>query len=300
MSLICFASQKGSPGTTLTALATAAAWKTDSDRRKLLVEADPSGGVLAVRYQLGLEPGLVTLAAAVRAGLDRSALWNHVQELPGGLPLVVGPDAPDQAHSALDASGSALGKWLAELPDVDVIADIGRLGPDSPAVGFAAGANAVLMVARPVAEQLQPAARRMVAIASRVRSLGWVLIGDGPHSADEIEATYGFVVVGVMPDDKRGAAAIEVGGSNKRIRHSPLARSASSLAAMMANWLHPSTTDQTPLDARTDDSRGDDEPTPLPDAEPLRSTRPDQAASSLKPLLTGPSPDEVPLKESSR
>lgn len=54
MALVCFVSQKGSPGTTTTALAVAAAWLTPDGRRKLFVEADPFGGVLALRYQLGL------------------------------------------------------------------------------------------------------------------------------------------------------------------------------------------------------------------------------------------------------
>ena len=57
MSLICLASAKGSPGVTTTALALAAAAPTDGGRRKLLLEADPSGGTLAIRYQLGRQPG---------------------------------------------------------------------------------------------------------------------------------------------------------------------------------------------------------------------------------------------------
>ena len=69
MALICFASQKGSPGATLSALTVAAAWPNLAGRRKLLVEADPDGGVLAVSYRLGREPGLNP------AGDRASAQW---------------------------------------------------------------------------------------------------------------------------------------------------------------------------------------------------------------------------------
>ncbi|MEL6986164.1 MAG: carbon monoxide dehydrogenase maturation protein, partial [Actinomycetota bacterium] len=69
MTLICLASQKGSPGASAAALALAAAFKPGEGRRKLLLEADLSGGALAIRYRLPTEPGLVTLAAAARAGV---------------------------------------------------------------------------------------------------------------------------------------------------------------------------------------------------------------------------------------
>ena len=180
MSLICFTSQKGAPGTTLMALATAASWPASPNRRKLFLEADPDGGVLAMRYGLGVEPGLVTLAAAVRGGIDSSTLFDHAQELPGGLGAVVCPDSANQVHAALSASGHELGLFLAGLDDVDVIADVGRLSPTSPALSFVAAARSVLMVARPSVEELQPAARRLSALASRFKSVGWVLVGDGP------------------------------------------------------------------------------------------------------------------------
>ena len=164
MALICFASQKGSPGVTLTALAVAAAWPTYEGRRKLLIEVDADGGSLAIRYQLGRQPGLLTLAAAGRHGLGRDELWAHAQELPGGLAAILAPERADRATAVLSANAKNLGAWLAALPDVDVIADCGRLSPTSPAVVFAAHADLVLFVARPTAEQIQPAAERAAAL----------------------------------------------------------------------------------------------------------------------------------------
>ena len=164
MTLICFASQKGSPGATATALAVAAALKVSNGRRKLLLEADTAGGTLAIRYRLPVEPGLLTLAAAARGELTPDEVWRHSAELPGGLRVVVSPDGPEQVQAAMAASGAELGRFLAGLRDVDVICDVGRLAPDSPTLAFVAEASAVMMVARPTAEQLQPAARRMLTL----------------------------------------------------------------------------------------------------------------------------------------
>lgn len=244
MALLCFASQKGAPGVTTTALAVAATWPDSEQRRKLLLEADASGGALALRYQLSLERSLVTLAIAGRAGLDADELWEHVQELPGGLGVIVAPDGADQAHAALETSSRQLGSWLAEQTDLDVIADIGRMTSPSPAMGLVDAADAVLMVARPEAEQLQPAARRLESLAGTCPAVGWVLIGNGPHGWEEVESTYGFPVVAVIADDPRTATSLRGGATSSRITRSPLVRSAASLAETLDGWLHPPAPEQ--------------------------------------------------------
>ncbi|MEM7272976.1 MAG: hypothetical protein AAF547_07865 [Actinomycetota bacterium] len=243
MTLICFASQKGSPGATATALAVAASLQVAPGRRKLLLEADATGGTLAIRYRLPVEPGLLTLAAAVRGGLDGSdGLWRHAQELPGGLPVVVCPDGPEQVNAALAAGGAQLGRFLNGLRDVDVMCDVGRLAPDSPILPFVAEASAVLMMARPTAEQLQPAARRMLMLRPLVANLGWVLVGQKPYGPLDVEQTYGFPVVGVMADDPRSVAGLERGVMTKRLRRQPFIRSARTLADTLSTWLAPLTT----------------------------------------------------------
>lgn len=248
MTLTVFASKKGSPGATLAALSVAAALPTAPGRRKLFVEADADGGVIAIRYQLGREPGLMSLAAAGRHGINRGDLWEHTQQIPGGLAVVVGPDRPEQATAALQTSGATLGPWLQSLPDVDVIADVGRLSPSSPAMAFASAADLVLMVARPTAEQIQPAAAQLQQISQRTPNVGWCLIGSKPYSPEEIEAVHGFSVVGTIADDPRGAKALETGAHPSRARRSALVRSATTFAASLASWLHPHGTEHNELD----------------------------------------------------
>ena len=238
MSLVVFGSQKGSPGASLTALAVAAAWPTRVGRRTLLLEADPDGGVLAVRYGLGREPGLLSLAASGRHGVTRGDPWSHTQQIPGGLAVVIGPDGPDQATAALNTAGATLDSWLRDLSGVDVIADVGRLSSHSPALAFAAAADIVLMVARPCAEQIQPAAERVRSLRVANESTGWCLIGSRPHPAAEVERVHEVPVVGVIADDARGAKALETGGNPNRIRRSALVRSAADVALRLDRWLH--------------------------------------------------------------
>ncbi len=233
MGLICFASQKGSPGVTLTALAVAAALPVAEGRRKVLLEADADGGSVAVRYQLGRQPGLITLAAASRHGLGREDIWAHAQALPGGLAAIVAPERADRASSVLATSGKALASWLSSLPGVDVIVDCGRLSPASPALPFAHHADAVFMVSRPVAEQIQPAAERALALQGAGRRVAWVLIGEHPYSAADVAEATGIRVAAVLPDDPRSAEALLGGGTTGRLRRSPLLRAATSFAAQM-------------------------------------------------------------------
>jgi MinD-like ATPase involved in chromosome partitioning or flagellar assembly len=236
MALVCFASFKGSPGATLTALATAAAWPLEPGRRKLLLEADADGGVLALRYQLPARPGLLSLAAAARRGLADDQLWDHAQLLPGGLPVILGPDGPHQATEVLRAGGRDLGRWLRALPHVDVIADVGRLSIGSAANEVAAEADCLLGVARPVAAQLGPAAQRLSALANHGLRVGWVLIGDRPYSAAEVQRAYGLPVIHVIEEDNRGAQQMEAGTNPAKLRRSTLVRSVASLAGTLSGW----------------------------------------------------------------
>lgn len=239
MALICFASQKGSPGVTLTALTVTAALPLADGRRKVLLEADADGGSLAARYQLGRQPGLVTLAAASRHGLGREDIWAHAQALPCGLAAIVAPERADRATSVLATSAKALAPWLASLAHVDVIVDCGRLSPSSPALPFAHHADAVFMVIRPVAEQVQPAAERALALQGAGRWVAWVLIGERPYSAADVAEATGIAVAAVLPDDPRSAEALLRGGSSSRLRRSPLVRAATSFAAQISAQIRP-------------------------------------------------------------
>jgi MinD-like ATPase involved in chromosome partitioning or flagellar assembly len=232
VSLLCLVSAKGAPGVTLTSLALTASWP-GSDREKVLLEADCSGGTLAIRYRLGRQPGLVTLAAAGGHGIGRSDLWSHVQELPGGLGVIVAPERGDRARPILDSSGSQLGSWLAAMDGSTVVADCGRIDPSEAGSSLAAHAEKLFVVARPTAEEIQPAASLARAFIAAGVDARWVLIGDSPHSARAVQDATGIEVERVLPDDSQGADAIVAGRASGR-RYGRLARSIASWAQELA------------------------------------------------------------------
>ena len=81
--LIALASVKSSPGVTTAALALASG---GAGTRRLLVEADPSGGDLGLWLGLPAAAGLAGLAAAARHRHDTGLAWRHARELAGGAP----------------------------------------------------------------------------------------------------------------------------------------------------------------------------------------------------------------------
>jgi len=129
MPLIALASVKSSPGVTTAALALASAWK--NAERRLLVEADPSGGDLGLWLGLPANAGLAGLAAAARHGHDAGLPWRHARELAGGAHLVTAPAGAEQAAACVTALAIAkLPQELAAGPE-PTLADCGRLYPGS-------------------------------------------------------------------------------------------------------------------------------------------------------------------------
>lgn len=79
-------------GVTTLAVALAATWP--AGRRVLLAELDPAGATLAAGSGWPPEPGLVSLAAAACRGGDPTVVWEHCQDLPGGVPVLAGRRRP--------------------------------------------------------------------------------------------------------------------------------------------------------------------------------------------------------------
>jgi len=223
MTLLVFGSARSSPGATTAALAVSS-WID----RSVVVEADPDGGVVAVRYGLAREPGLVTLAAS--RSLGEEGLLGHAQTLPGGTPVVVAPESADRATNIWRVSGSGLVSMLGSVDDQVVVVDGGRLGPSSPSLSLLPHASVVAVVARPEPAQLLAAADRIEAISALGARSGLVLVGDRPYTAAEVTAQLGCDVLGVIADDRRGAKALADGGSPRSVRRSMLLRSARDLA----------------------------------------------------------------------
>jgi hypothetical protein len=247
MGYIAFSSAKGSPGVTTAVAALAATWP--ADRALVVVELDPAGGDLVVRFDLATEPGLVTLAAAGRRDLGAETLLAHTQVLPrrgeaaGGdatRRVLTAPVSADQATAALTALRGGLPRTLDAL-DADVIVDCGRLDPTSPAYDVAAGAQLLVMVTRPVVAEVHHLGARLAALASIPAAV--VTVGDRPYPVAEVAEAVGAHPLGTLAVDGRPAAALsgDLANAERVLRRSRLLRDAGAMAEALAGWLGPGT-----------------------------------------------------------
>jgi len=240
---IAVASAKGSPGVTTAVAALAATWPVE--RELVVVEVDPSGGDLAVRFDLAPEPGLVSLAAAGRRELRADTLREHTQDLTDGsaadvLPrrVLVAPVSADQAVASLTALRGALPAVLADL-GCDVLVDCGRLEPQSPTFEVATKADLLVVVARPVVAEVHHLSARLASLRANAVSL--LLVGERPYSVSEVAEAVGANPLGTLPADARSAAALAGGHRNaaRALRRSALLRDAGAIADGLAAWLGP-------------------------------------------------------------
>jgi hypothetical protein len=167
MALIAIAADKGSPGVTTAAMALATAWP----RPVLLAECDPAGGDLAYRMpaegggRLDTQRGLLSLAIAARRGLSPQQVWEHAQQLPGGLPVLTGVSTAEQG-AGLDRLWRPVGVALSRVRDADVIADCGRIGVDGPLYDLLAEASFVVLVMRASLGEVVRLRERAAAVAA--------------------------------------------------------------------------------------------------------------------------------------
>jgi hypothetical protein len=145
VALIALASAKGSPGVTTAGLLFGALWP----RHCVLAECDAAGGDVAWRMPspqgrpLDPQAGLVSLSAAGRRGMHPALVGQHAQPVVGGLEVLTGVSMPEQAGGL---AWTEIGGLFAQLPGTDVIADLGRIGANTPQNELLAAAHLIVMV----------------------------------------------------------------------------------------------------------------------------------------------------------
>jgi MinD-like ATPase involved in chromosome partitioning or flagellar assembly len=227
VTVITFASVKGAPGVTTLACLVGATWP--SDRRVMVAECDPSGGDLAARFGLSSKRGWPTFATALRRTGANAAIELHLQQLPGGLDVLVGPggsDGPDGIRPAdellVRTSDRSAGVW-------DVLVDVGRLPEgELPVSGWLARSDSVVILLRNDATSLlhiRNRAREIHAVCGDRAALA--VVGSTRYGKEEIAEFTGLPVVGNVPFDPV-AAAVAAGdqGSERRLSRSFLVNSA--------------------------------------------------------------------------
>ena len=255
MALIAVAADKGAPGVTTTATALAAVWP----RPVVLAECDPAGGDIVYRlpgaHGARLDPrrGLLSLAVAARHGLGPAQVWEHAQRLRGGLDVLAGVTNAEQG-SGLEPLWGPVGDLLATLPQADVIADCGRLGPDGPYYELLAQAAIVILIIRPSLGEVLRLRDRVAAVALAVgrrggcrAQIGVLVLADRRRFRRAL-AEVGHAVGGAnSPVGLVGGIAYEPKSAQRlrgewggRLDRSLLIRTARDVAAQLAGeWLPP-------------------------------------------------------------
>ncbi|MBQ1119398.1 hypothetical protein ACH4RA_13860 [Streptomyces smyrnaeus] len=315
MALIALAADKGAPGVTTAAVALSAVWP----RRALLAEMDTAGGDLVYRSPAAngrpLDPntGLLSLAATARRGLAAEQLWDHSQRLSGGLEVLVGLGNAEQS-AGLAGQWDTLGRAFATLADsphpqlaADVIADCGRIGPETASVALFPHAALVLLVARDEPEQIARVRDRALALTARLHGagrgmaplaqpmLGVLLVCQAQGAAKVagqvndmlVASRAGAQIVGVLAHDPMGAEQL-AGRRRGRVERSLLVRSVRKIATDIhqqygAAWAPTAPPQQQPPAAGVGQGRmGTQGPAPAPVAG--------QPAGPAEPLPSAPTP----------
>lgn len=251
MALLVVAADKGSPGVTTTALSLAAVWP----RRCVLAELDPFGGDIAFRLRgprgvpLSPDTGLITFAVGARRGGAPEQLYEHLQKLDGGLEVLLGLASGDQA-SGMTGLWGPVAALLNRVPDVDVIADCGRLYSQAPTVEVLRNSSGVFLVSRPTLDGVAHLRARVASLARELRTsspegiplhVGVLSAARDDKSWQEIGQVlrgYGLPasVAGRIAYDPAGAGMI-TGEWVGRLDKSLLIRSARDLATKLSNAL---------------------------------------------------------------
>jgi len=193
---------------TTAAMAIGATWS--AKRRVAVAELDPSGGDVAARFSLDVPPpvGLVSYAGASRRDHRAELLLEHCRMLPPALPVLLGPPSAERAEAAVGTLDEALLGELAASPDVDVIADCGRLYAGSPAFTVVRSSQVLVLVTRPRPEHLYHLVSALPALAGLVPRIGVVLAGRSSMGTAEVAELLQVEVLGVLPEDPQGAALL--------------------------------------------------------------------------------------------
>lgn len=224
MTIIALLSAKGSPGVTTAAAALAAA-AAERGTPATIIELDPAGGTLALDTQRPLEPGLTTLLAAARRGLDPALIDRHCQTLPNGVNVLFGPTSPVRAAKASSILAEPLASALRHRDGITFV-DLGRWEGDRHLAPVLTAADHVWVMLRPTLAGTEHVRTRLDSITALNPHTHVACVGDNPYSPAEVASALAVEVRPELASDPR-AAQLVVGGVplDRWLRRTSLMRS---------------------------------------------------------------------------
>lgn len=233
MTVLAVTSSRTSPGATTLATGLAISLSHVSPRA-LLIEADPSGGVLALRFGLTPAPSLASFGSDIRNDFDESLVWSNAQDLRGAH-CIPSPVDPELSRAWIERIGATL---VAELPRLGAptILDLGYVGDGAASLELARAADLTLIVTRPETAEIQALLYQVRRLRSVGAEVAIVCVGSQPHDPAEIAAIADAPLAAVLPDDRAVASALSGANFNKgSFRRSLLWRTIGGLAMTVHN-----------------------------------------------------------------
>jgi len=172
-----------------------------------VAECDPSGGDLAARFGLSTRSGMTSFALSRRRGMAPATTDEHIQELHGGLEVMVAPVGADSTR-ALDSEMGALG-WPIIEEGCDVIFDCGRLLPQALGQNLILERSDMVFVLATADPSGIANAKWIVdrlSIINQSGHLNLLLRGKSPFSSDDVSKAVGVEVLQEVPEDARASA----------------------------------------------------------------------------------------------
>jgi MinD-like ATPase involved in chromosome partitioning or flagellar assembly len=239
MTWLALCSAKGSPGVTTLICALGAAWPVE--REVVVLECDPAGGDLAARFGLSTRSGMTSLVLQARQDREQTDYRLHVQTLPGGLNVLVGPTGTDSALTLDHELARSSAGFIST--ETDVVIDCGRLVPNATGQArMISQAQRVILILRsdvPGMAHARWATERIRELTGFRPSV--VTVGTNGYSASEVSQVIDVDILGTLPWDPRGAQMASGGpGTSKEFKRSPLiAFSRTILGRLLAEEPHP-------------------------------------------------------------
>lgn len=228
MTVVALGSVKGAPGVTTLACLVGAAWP--PDRAVMVVECDASGGDLAARFRLASRIGWPSLLAAARRARETVPIASHLQQIPGGVDVLVGASQLPSAEVITELAPSLVRADSALDAPRDVLVDLGRLSQrDGRAAAWLDLADSfVLCVGGDAASLVQVRDRVLADLSPWSHRVGLAVVGDQDYTRAEMERFTTVPVLVEIPSDPRSAAPVagRRGGKRRLSRSVLLARTA--------------------------------------------------------------------------
>lgn len=233
--IVTLGSVRGAPGVTSWSMLLAAAWP-GTGAERVVLEADPDGGVIAARYGFGVEPGVISLAASLRrTEAGDLELGEHGRQVAPNVLVIPSPESPERCTAIWNDTAAPMAASLAADRDRIWFVDAGRYRMGAPAEAFVAHSSISLLLSLAGPEdvvQLRGTVARLSDLG--VGRVAVVLVGKPAHDVDEIKTFLGAEHLWTVPASRNLPADTAAAFAGRAGRRSWLWRAAVSVASEMA------------------------------------------------------------------